>query len=64
MSLRKGSDERGVFPGVPGAVGIVVKNGGAAAEPPRAVAFVWGRAVRPAPSLPYGRWKERVRPAA
>jgi hypothetical protein len=39
------------------AVGIVVKNGAEAERRPRAVAFVWGGKVRPAPSLPYGRWK-------
>lgn len=39
------------------AIGIVVKNGAEAERRPRAVAFVWGGKVRPAPSLPYGRWK-------
>jgi hypothetical protein len=46
------------------AVGIVVRDGGPAASRPRAVAFVWGGKVRPAPSLPYGRWKGEVLPAA
>jgi hypothetical protein len=54
-------------PGAPGredAVGIVVHNGRLADERPRAVAFVWGQAVHAAPSLPFGRWKGAVRPAA
>lgn len=47
------------------AVGIVVHNGGGAGgASPRTVAFVWGGKVRPAPSLPYGRWKRGVRTAA
>lgn len=46
------------------AVGIVVQNGVQAARRPRTVAFVWGGKVRPVPSLPYGRWKSGVRPAA
>lgn len=46
------------------AVGIVVKSGATGEGTPRAVAFVWGARVRPAPSLPYGRWKTHVRPAA
>lgn len=45
-------------------VGIVVSRGSQEERPPRAVAFVWGGKVRPAPSLPYGRWKSGVRPAA
>ncbi len=31
---------------------------------PRAVAFMWGPEVSPAPSLPFGRWKTGVRTAA
>lgn len=31
---------------------------------PRAVAFVWGPEVSPAPSLPFGRWKTAVPAAA
>jgi hypothetical protein len=46
------------------AVGIVVQDGRPALAKPRAVAFVWGGKVRPQPSLPYGRWKQGVRPAA
>lgn len=45
-------------------VGIVVSRGVEEQRRPRAVAFVWGGKVRPAPSLPYGRWKNGVRPAA
>jgi hypothetical protein len=45
-------------------VGIVVSRGVQEERRPRAVAFVWGGKVRPAPSLPYGRWKNGVRPAA
>ena len=26
-------------------------------RPPRIAAFIWGGKVRPAPTLPYGRWK-------
>ena len=47
-----------------GAVGIVVRTDRAADERPRTVAFVWGQAVHAAPSLPFGRWKSAVRPAA
>ena len=46
------------------AVGIVVQGGRFESQSPRAVAFVWGGKVRPQPSLPYGRWKAEVRPAA
>lgn len=46
-----------------GAVGIVVHDGGRSEGRPRAVAFVWGGKVRPAPSLPYGRWKKVLNPA-
>lgn len=46
------------------AVGIVVQSGAPGEGRPRAVAFVWGARVCPAPSLPYGRWKTGVRPAA
>lgn len=47
-----------------GAVGIVVQTGWPQDARPRAVAFVWGGEVRPAPSLPFGRWKTAVRSAA
>ena len=46
------------------AVGIVVKSGSHEARSPRVVAFVWGGKVKRGPSLPYGRWKNGVRPAA
>lgn len=46
------------------AVGIVVQDGRPIPARPRAIAFVWGGKVRPQPSLPYGRWKQDVRPAA
>lgn len=46
------------------AVGIVVQGGPHVERRPRAVAFVWGGKVRPTPSLPYGRWKKGIRPAA
>jgi len=46
------------------AVGIVVQNGSHVELRPRVVAFVWGGKVRPAPTLPFGRWKKQVRPAA
>jgi hypothetical protein len=46
------------------AVGIVVQSGPHQERRPRVVAFVWGGKVRPTPSLPYGRWKSGVRPAA
>lgn len=37
--------------------GIVIRD---RVEPPRRPvisAFIWGRKVRPIPTLPYGRWK-------
>jgi hypothetical protein len=46
------------------AVGIVVQDGPHEERRPRVVAFVWGGKVKAAPSLPYGRWKNGVRPAA
>jgi hypothetical protein len=46
------------------AIGIVVQGGRSKEHRPKAVAFVWGGKVRPQPSLPYGRWKGEVRPAA
>ena len=57
MNSNKGQDRREV-------VGIVVSRGVEEEKRPRAVAFVWGGQVRPAPSLPYGRWKNEVRSAA
>ena len=57
MNSNKGKDRREV-------VGIVVSRGAEEEKRPRAVAFVWGGQVRPAPSLPYGRWKHDVRSAA
>jgi hypothetical protein len=46
------------------AVGIVVQGAAHEEQRPRVVAFVWGGKVRPRPSLPFGRWKKGVRPAA
>jgi hypothetical protein len=46
------------------AVGIVVADGRPEEARPKAVAFVYGGKVRAQPSLPYGRWKREVRPAA
>ena len=46
------------------AVGIVVQGGSHEQRRPRVVAFVWGGKVQRGPSLPYGRWKGGVRPAA
>jgi hypothetical protein len=46
------------------AVGIVVQSAPQRETRPRVVAFVWGGKVKPSPSLPYGRWKTAVRPAA
>lgn len=54
------SQEQGRIAAERDAVGIVVKDGGEEAPRPRAVAFVWGVRVRPAPSLPYGRWKKAL----
>ena len=46
------------------AVGIVVHSGPHEERRPRVVAFMWGGKVRRGPTLPYGRWKNDVRPAA
>lgn len=40
---------------VPGIVIADVVRGGS--ESPRISAFIWGGKVRPAPTLPYGRWR-------
>jgi len=40
--------------------GIVTLRGGrrvSETPEPRVSAFIWGGKVRPAPTLPYGRWK-------
>ena len=40
--------------------GIVIANGQRLAplpSEPRIAAFIWGGKVRPAPTLPYGRWR-------
>lgn len=38
--------------------GIVINRGREGApRQPRISAFIWGGKVRPAPTLPYGRWK-------
>lgn len=50
-----GANGRGDVPGIVIADGAV--PAGARAGPPRIVAFIWGGKVRPAPTLPYGRWK-------
>lgn len=45
------------------AVGIVVQDGAMAESHPH-LAFVWGPPeVRPAPSLPFGRWKTAAKAA-
>lgn len=44
-------------------VGIVVSSGRLRGGEPRTIAFVWGGEVRPAPSLPFGRWKTAARAA-
>jgi hypothetical protein len=62
MKIEKGLDSPLAASSDP--VGIVVQSGTSGEERPRAVAFVWGARVCPAPSLPYGRWKAGVRPAA
>lgn len=51
-------------PGVEDAVGIVVQNGPHEERRPRVIAFMWGGTVQRGPSLPYGRWKNGIRPAA
>ncbi len=43
---------------VPPREGIVITRGGDhPPATPRIQAFIWGGKVRPAPTLPYGRWK-------
>jgi hypothetical protein len=41
--------------------GIVIADGRLGSilgdTPPRIAAFIWGGKVRPAPTLPFGRWK-------
>ncbi|HEX2189588.1 MAG TPA: hypothetical protein VHG51_11850 [Longimicrobiaceae bacterium] len=44
--------------------GIEVQDATPCRPRPRAVAFVWGPEVSPAPSLPFGRWKTAVPAAA
>ena len=43
------------------APGIVILGGERSAAPgprePRIAAFIWGGKIRPAPTLPFGRWK-------
>lgn len=55
---KRRTEEQGPVPAEKDAMGIVVKDGGERHPRPRAIAFVWGMKVRPAPSLPYGRWKK------
>ena len=57
-------NDRNERPAASDAVGIVVQSGPHVERRPRAVAFVWGGKVRKAPSLPYGRWKGALTPAA
>ena len=38
-------------------VGIVIRGGDDTVVKPSISAFIWGGKVRPAPTLPYGRWK-------
>jgi hypothetical protein len=40
--------------------GILLREGSETRSIPRAVAFIWGGEVLPAPSLPFGRWKPEV----
>jgi|GEM_PF-6059644 len=47
-----------------GPVGIVVRGEASERPAPRAVAFIWGMEVLPAPSLPFGRWKPGILSAA
>ena len=61
MSGFQGDDNA---PRLEDAVGIVVQDGRPVQRRPRAVAFVYGSNVSSQPSLPYGRWKREVRPAA
>ena len=39
-------------------VGIVIRDGEGGAVKPSISAFIWGGKVRPAPTLPFGRWKQ------
>ena len=57
-------DDQELGPAMADAVGIVVHAGAHEERRPRAVAFVWGSRVPPAPSLPFGRWKTGVLTAA
>ncbi|MEW5927260.1 MAG: hypothetical protein AB1941_07240 [Gemmatimonadota bacterium] len=45
-------------------VQVAVTDAAQARRRARAVAFVWGPEVSPAPSLPFGRWKAQVVSAA
>ena len=39
--------------------GIVITEGESSPpQQPRISAFIWGGKVRPAPTLPFGRWKD------
>lgn len=38
--------------------GIVIRSSDDSTPPPRISAFVYGRRGDPAPTLPFGRWKE------
>jgi len=41
-----------------GAAGIVIRDQVEPAGKPVIAAFIWGGKVRPAPTLPYGRWRQ------
>ncbi|HKK94060.1 MAG TPA: hypothetical protein VJ925_11530 [Longimicrobiales bacterium] len=45
-------EENGELPG------IVIRGADDGPPPPRISAFVYGRRREPAPTLPFGRWKE------
>jgi hypothetical protein len=36
---------------------VIIRGADPAPQRPRISAFIWGGKVRPAPTLPYGRWK-------
>jgi hypothetical protein len=61
MSKGRVGDQRVELDSGEKSAGIVVTNRQDAlrtgAEHPRIAAFIWGGKVRPAPTLPFGRWK-------
>ncbi len=62
--MSKKTDREGASAEALDSAGIVVQDGTPGRTRPRAVAFVWGPEVSPAPSLPFGRWKTAVPAAA